>query len=101
MYGHTPSSLQIAFIQKHEQTYSLPAVSATTVSLPVLSVLMSITFSVDLFSSHFEYFSCHQGFLKTMLFWKMGFLHTFATCLMSIYYRGESMGKEEPRLPLL
>lgn len=81
MCGHSPSHLQIAFTQKHQQTYSVPSVSATPGSPSVLSVLTAATFSFRLFSYHFRYFFCHQGFLKTTLFLELGFLHTFATCL--------------------
>lgn len=81
IYGHSPSHLQVAFMWKYEQTYSVPAVSATALSPPILRVLMPLTFCVDHFSSHFKYFSCHQGFLKTMLFgnW-LSFIHSPPAC---------------------
>lgn len=109
VYRHSPSHWQIAFMWKHEQSYSVLAVLATTMSPPILSVLVSTTFAVYLFSSHFKYFSCHQGFWKPCCSgsW-VSYIHLAPACEWNANFWWVlaatpycSTRKAKPRLPLL
>ena len=108
MYGHSSSHLQIAFIWKHEQTYSVPAVSATTMSPPILSTLMPFS-GISSPSSPPIIFPVTKGFQKPPCSWtRVSYIYFPPACEWNANFWWVftvmpylSMGKEEPRLPLL